>query len=233
MSFDPNYLSSLAVAVDQSSNVESNLTSELSSGLRVTSLQDDPGAVANATVIGSAIARDDSYVQSSSGTQAMLQVADSTLGEVVTQVTSAMTLAVQAGDGTLNASNSCDDRAAVDGHSRPGAFAGEHELSWTAFVWWKPGIGAAVFAGYFDDSGYDDLFRRYKCAVDRDADGTEDTGERSGFGDLWRERRGSADCAESTDRRYFGRCVQRDCDKRQLGVERFAGAGIVAAQHSG
>jgi flagellar hook-associated protein 3 FlgL len=104
--FNPNYLSSLAVAIDQSSSVESNLTSELSSGLRVTSLQDDPGAVANATVIGSAIARDDSYVQSSSGTQAMLQVADSALGEVVTQVTSAMTLAVQAGDGTLNASNS-------------------------------------------------------------------------------------------------------------------------------
>ena len=106
MGFDPNYLSRLAVAIDQSSSVESNLTSELSSGLRVTSLQDDPGAVANATVIGSAIARDDSYVQSSSGTQAMLQVADSALGEVVTQVTSAMTLAVQAGDGTLNASNS-------------------------------------------------------------------------------------------------------------------------------
>jgi flagellar hook-associated protein 3 FlgL len=104
--FDPNYLSSLVGAVDQSSNVESNLTAELSSGLRVTSLQDDPGAAANAAMIGSAIARDDSYVQSATGTQAMLQVADSTLGEVVTQVTSALTLAVSAGNGTLNASNS-------------------------------------------------------------------------------------------------------------------------------
>jgi flagellar hook-associated protein 3 FlgL len=103
--FNPNYLSSLAAAIDQSSSVESNLTSELSSGLRVTSLQDDPGAAANASMIGSAIARDDSYVQSSSGTQGMLQVADSTLGEVVTQVTSALTLAVQAGSGGLNASN--------------------------------------------------------------------------------------------------------------------------------
>jgi flagellar hook-associated protein 3 FlgL len=104
--FDPNYLSGLVGAVDQSSSVESNLTAELSSGLRVTSLQDDPGAVANASMIGSSIARDDSYVQSATGTQAMLQVADSALGEVVTQVTSALTLAVQAGDGTLNASNS-------------------------------------------------------------------------------------------------------------------------------
>jgi flagellar hook-associated protein 3 FlgL len=104
--FDPNYLSSLAAAIDQSSSVESNLTSELSSGLRVTSSQDDPGAAASASMIGSAIARDDSYIQSSSGTQARLQVADSTLGEVVTQVTSALTLAVEAGNGTLNASNS-------------------------------------------------------------------------------------------------------------------------------
>jgi flagellar hook-associated protein 3 FlgL len=103
--FDPNYLSSLATSIDQSSSVESNLTSQLSSGLRVTSLQDDPGAVANASMIGSAIARDDSYVQAASGTAAMLQVTDSTLGEVVTQVTSALALAVQGSNGTLNASN--------------------------------------------------------------------------------------------------------------------------------
>jgi flagellar hook-associated protein 3 FlgL len=105
VSFDPNYLRSLATSIDQSSSVESNLTSQLSSGLRVTSLQEDPGAVANASMIGSAIARDDSYVRAASGTQSMLQVTDSTLGEVVTQVTSALTLAVQGSNGTLNASN--------------------------------------------------------------------------------------------------------------------------------
>jgi flagellar hook-associated protein 3 FlgL len=105
VSFDPNYLRRLATSIDQSSSVESNLTSQLSSGLRVTLLQDDPGAVANASMIGSAIARDDSYVQAASGTQSMLQVADSTLGEVVTQLTSALTLAVQGSNGTLNASN--------------------------------------------------------------------------------------------------------------------------------
>jgi flagellar hook-associated protein 3 FlgL len=105
---DPNYLSSLAAAVDQSSSVESTLTSELSSGLSVTSLQDNPGAVASSTLLGSSIAEDDSYVQSSSGTQAMLQVADSTLGEVVTQVTSALTLAVQGANGTQNSSDTSD-----------------------------------------------------------------------------------------------------------------------------
>jgi flagellar hook-associated protein 3 FlgL len=73
---DSNYLSGLAAAVDQSSSVESNLTQELSSGLAVTSLQDNPGAIANSTLLGSAIARDDTYVQASSGVQSMLQVTE-------------------------------------------------------------------------------------------------------------------------------------------------------------
>jgi flagellar hook-associated protein 3 FlgL len=103
--FDPSYLNNLAAAVDQSSSVESNLTQQLSSGLRVTSLQDDPGAVASSTLLGSAIARDDSFIQTSSGVQGVLQVTDSTLGEVVTQATSALSLAVQGGNGTLNGAN--------------------------------------------------------------------------------------------------------------------------------
>lgn len=105
MRVDSNYLSGLAAAVDQSSSVESNLTQELSSGLAVTSLQDNPGAIANSTLLGSAIARDDTYVQASSGVQSMLQVTDSTLGEVVTQITSALTLAMQGSNGTQNTSN--------------------------------------------------------------------------------------------------------------------------------
>jgi flagellar hook-associated protein 3 FlgL len=102
---DPNYVSGLAAAIDQSSSVEASLTQQLSSGLRVTSLQVDPSAAANSAMIGSAIARDDSFVQSASGVQSMLQVADSTLGEVVSQVTSALTLAVQGANGTQNSSN--------------------------------------------------------------------------------------------------------------------------------
>src|SRR5437870_5522101 len=85
--------------------MESTLTTQLASGLRVASLQDDPGAVAKSALMGSAIARDDSYVQSASGKQALLQVTDSTLGEVVTQLTSAVTLAVQGNNGSLNSAN--------------------------------------------------------------------------------------------------------------------------------
>jgi flagellar hook-associated protein 3 FlgL len=102
---DPNYVMNLAAAVDQSSSSEAALTSELSSGLRVASLQDGPVAVAQSTLLNSAIAKDDSYVQTASGTASLLQVSDSTLGEVVTQLTSALSLAVQGGNGTLNPAN--------------------------------------------------------------------------------------------------------------------------------
>jgi flagellar hook-associated protein 3 FlgL len=102
---DPNYINQLAVAVDQSSNTENKLTTELSSGLRVNSLQDDPVAAARSALLGSAIVKDDSYVRAASGVQAKLQVTDSTLGEVVRQLTTAVTLSVQGGNGTLSASN--------------------------------------------------------------------------------------------------------------------------------
>ncbi|MCU1321559.1 MAG: flagellar hook-associated protein 3 [Acidobacteriaceae bacterium] len=105
MQFDPNYLIKLVAAVNQSSSAESALTTELSSGLRVSSLQVDPSAAAQSSRLASAIAKDDSYVKAASSQQAILQVTDSALGEVVTQLTSALSLAVQGSNGTQNASN--------------------------------------------------------------------------------------------------------------------------------
>jgi flagellar hook-associated protein 3 FlgL len=105
MRVDPNYIANLTAAVDQSASQEDTLTSELSSGLRVTSLSDDPVAVAQSTLFGGAIAQDDSFVQSAAGTTSQLQVADSTLGEVVTQVTSAIATAVSGNNGGLSASD--------------------------------------------------------------------------------------------------------------------------------
>jgi flagellar hook-associated protein 3 FlgL len=102
---DPKYVTDLAAAVDQSSSNEDALTSELSSGLRVSSLQDDPVAVSQSTRLNSAISRDDTYVQTSSGEASVLQVSDTTLGEVVTQLTTALSLAVEGSNGTLNAAN--------------------------------------------------------------------------------------------------------------------------------
>jgi flagellar hook-associated protein 3 FlgL len=105
MRVDPNYVTNLASSLDQSTAAEETLTSELSSGLRVASLQDDPVTVAQSTLLGSSISRDDTFVQTASNESSRLQVTDSTLGEVVTQVTSAISTAVSGNNGTLNASD--------------------------------------------------------------------------------------------------------------------------------
>jgi flagellar hook-associated protein 3 FlgL len=105
MRVDPNYISNLAAALNQSTQQENTLTSELSSGLRVASLSDGPVAVAQSTLLGSSIAKDDTFVQTASNESSRMQVTDSTLGEVVTQITSALSTAVGGNNGTLNASN--------------------------------------------------------------------------------------------------------------------------------
>ena len=105
MRVDPNYITNLTASLDQSTNEEDTLTSELSSGLRVATLSDDPVAVAQSTLLGNSIAQDDTFVQTASNESSRMQVADSTLGEVVTQVTSAISTAVSGNNGTLNASD--------------------------------------------------------------------------------------------------------------------------------
>ena len=105
MRVDPNYITNLTASLDQSTNQEDTLTSELSSGLRVASLSDDPVAVAQSTLLGNSIAQDDTFVQTASNESSRMQVTDSTLGEVVTQVTSAISTAVGGNNGTLNASD--------------------------------------------------------------------------------------------------------------------------------
>jgi flagellar hook-associated protein 3 FlgL len=105
MRVDPNYISNLAAALSQSTGQENTLTSELSSGLRVASLSDGPVAVAQSTLLGSSIAKDDTFVQTASNESSRMQVTDSTLGEVVTQITSALSTAVSGNNGTLNASD--------------------------------------------------------------------------------------------------------------------------------
>ncbi|MDE3104919.1 MAG: flagellar hook-associated protein 3 [Acidobacteriota bacterium] len=104
-SFDPKYLQSLSGSISQSTALEQSLTTELSSGLAISSLQDNPVAVAQSQLLGASIAQQDTFVQTASGLQSRLQVADSTLGEIVSQLTKAESLAVQGNGGTLSASN--------------------------------------------------------------------------------------------------------------------------------
>lgn len=115
MRVDPNYIMNLTASLDQSTSEEDTLTSELSSGLRVATLSDDPVAVAQSTLLGGSIAQDDTFVQTASNESSRMQVTDSTLGEVVTQVTSAISTAVAGNNGTLNASDIASVAQALSG----------------------------------------------------------------------------------------------------------------------
>ncbi len=105
MRYDPNYVSLLTQSLSSSSAVEQRLTNELSSGLRVTTLSDDAVAASTNVGLSAAISKLDTFVASASTDQSLLQLTDSALGEVVSQITSAISLAVSAGTGTLNAAN--------------------------------------------------------------------------------------------------------------------------------
>ena len=115
MRVDPTYLSSLTGALNQSSSMINNLTAELSSGLRIQSLQDDPVGVAQSALLASQIDQADTFVQSATGVGSMMQVADSTLGDVVTQITQALSLAVEGSNGTQNPSNNASVAQSLNG----------------------------------------------------------------------------------------------------------------------
>ena len=115
MRVDPNYITNLTASLNQSTAEEDTLTSELSSGLRVALLSDDPVAVAESTLLGSSIAQDDTFVQTASNESSRMQVTDSTLGEVVNQVTTAISTAVSGNNGTVNPSNVASVAQALSG----------------------------------------------------------------------------------------------------------------------
>lgn len=105
MRVDPLYQLGLTGSLSDLKATEDSLTSQLSTGLAVQSASDDPLEASESVKLGSAIARDDAYVSAAAGVESKLQVADSALGSVVTQVTSAISLAVQGLNGTMNASD--------------------------------------------------------------------------------------------------------------------------------
>ncbi len=105
MRVDPYYVANLVNSLDQTQASQQQLTAELSSGVRVNSLSQDPLASGENVLLLSQMQRDDSFTQSSSLVQGQLQVADSALGGVVSQLTQAIALATSANNGTMNASN--------------------------------------------------------------------------------------------------------------------------------
>ena len=105
MRVDPNYVTNLASALDGTQAREQQLSNELSSGVRINSLSDDPIAAGQNVLLLNQIQRDDSFTQSADLVTGQLQVADSALGSVVSQLNDAISLATSADNGTMNASD--------------------------------------------------------------------------------------------------------------------------------
>ena len=105
MRVNPLYMNDLVNSLDQSSASEAQLTEELGSGSRVNNLSDDPIAAGNNVLLSQQIGSDDTFSQTAASTQSMLQMSDSALSTVVSQLTSAVSLATEANNGTLNASD--------------------------------------------------------------------------------------------------------------------------------
>jgi len=105
MQVDPNYISGVVSALNKSTLSEQSLTAELSSGLAVSSLSDNPVAAGESSLLNSSISQDDTFVQTASTTESMMQVTDTTLGSVVSQLTTAISKATEGNGGTENSTD--------------------------------------------------------------------------------------------------------------------------------
>ena len=105
MRVDPFYISNLVGSLNQAQSRQQQLSSQLSSGVRITSLGQDPVGSGRNVLLLNQIQRDDSFTQSSNMVTGQLQVADSAMGQVVSQLTSAISAATSANNGTMNSSN--------------------------------------------------------------------------------------------------------------------------------
>ena len=105
MRVDPLYITNLVGSLDQTQLTEQKLTEELSSGVRFHTLSDDPISSGRNVLLLNQIQQDDSFTQSSSLVTGQMQVADSALGSVVSQLTQALSLAISANNGTMNGNN--------------------------------------------------------------------------------------------------------------------------------
>ena len=106
---NPNPLPDLLNAIQQSNQNINTAEQQLSSGLKVNQLSDDPAAAASDVLNRNRYSQDDQFLQNISTLQSGFQVADSTLSNVVTALTNAISLGTEGATGTL----STQDRQAI------------------------------------------------------------------------------------------------------------------------
>jgi len=105
MRIDPQYIQGLVTAANQNSANQQKYSTEIATGVSVNSLSDNPSAASQDFLLRSEIGSNDSFVQTASSVTGALQVTDTALGSVVSQITQAISLATEGNNGTLNASD--------------------------------------------------------------------------------------------------------------------------------
>ena len=105
MRLDPHYLSSLVTSLDQAGANQQRLSAQISSGVRLAGLGDDPTAATQNVLLSSQIEADSRFTQVATSTTGALQVTDATLGSVVEQINRALTLATAGNNGTESAAD--------------------------------------------------------------------------------------------------------------------------------
>ncbi|MGC9223052.1 MAG: flagellar hook-associated protein 3 [Terracidiphilus sp.] len=105
MRVDPTYITNLVGSLDQTQSNEQQLSAELSSGVSIASLGQNPVGAGENVLLLNQIQQDDSFTQSTNLVTGQLQVADSALGSVVSELTQAVSLATRANNGTMSATD--------------------------------------------------------------------------------------------------------------------------------
>jgi flagellar hook-associated protein 3 FlgL len=112
---NPNTLPDLLAAIEQSTQNLTIATQQLSTGRGVNQPSDNPAAVAALVGNHNQATQDDQFLQNIGTLQSRLQVADSSLGSVVTALTRALSLGVEGANGTLSAADRQSVAAEVQG----------------------------------------------------------------------------------------------------------------------
>ena len=109
---NPNVTPDLLAAIARDRQAQNTALQQLSTGLQVNQLSDNPAAAASDVLVHVQTGQDDQYLQNISDLQSQFQTADAALSSVVQAVTQAVSLGVEGANGTLNDS----DRQAVAQH---------------------------------------------------------------------------------------------------------------------
>lgn len=115
MRVDPNLSSLVSAGINSTGQALDQAVQQVSTGQRISVPSDDPYATAADLESISASARVDSYTSNGNTVLSQVQMADSVLSNVLSELTQAITLGTQGADGSMSSQNRASIAAQVQG----------------------------------------------------------------------------------------------------------------------